>query len=235
MRKLTESAVKEMFRKKIAALPARPRGEDELMNSVFSLLKFAFAKGKGRQGTNSKTYTGPALEAISGYCVSAARSLVGLDGATINDDYIEDPGGQFDKLRLDLNVILEGKLILMQESRVWLDKPFATLKYQVIEDIVYLPHSRAKIDDDIIFPVVTICCDITQVTRQTREHFFNMVLKAAGLPQKTNYGMDRVNIFTLSAGRRSDGYFDAGMDKQSIEKYITMLINHFAHYKRKQA
>ena len=152
----------------------------------------------------------------------------------INNDYIKDADGNFDKLRLDLNVLLNDKLILMQESRTWIDKPFCTLKYQVIQDVVYLPHSRAKIDRDIIFPIVTMCCDITDVTLATREHFFNMVLKNSNLSEETSYGGKRIDIFTLSPGKRADGYFDAGIDAASVEGYIELLIRHFSHYKSKQ-
>ncbi|MGR3915181.1 MAG: hypothetical protein OD918_11845 [Gammaproteobacteria bacterium] len=230
MKKMRENEVKKMFRAKIRKLPPHQRDQSRLMTNVFDLLEFTFAKGKGRRGTDSKTYTGPALEVVSEYCVQAAREFAGLHDAEINNDYLEDDSGKFDRLRLDLNVFLDGKLILMQESRVWIDKPFATLKYQVIEDIVYLQHSRAQIDVDIIFPIVTFCCDITEVTRATREHFFDMVLRKSKLPQKTGYGMNRINMFAISAGSRSDGYFDAGMNKPDIEKYVKMLVTHFAHY-----
>lgn len=232
-KKLTETQTKEIFRKKISSLPSRPRTEEALLANVFNLLEFFFKRGKGRARTNSKTYTGPALEEFCEYCVQTTLSFVGLSETEINKDYINDDDKKFDKVRLDLNVVADSKIILMQESRVWIDKPFATLKYQVIEDIVYLPHSRAKIDKDIIFPIVAVCCDITEITRATREYFFDMVLKASGLSQTTSYGENRINIFALSAGKRSDGYFDAGMNKQSVHEYITMLIKHFTHYKHR--
>lgn len=232
-KKRSEGQVTDMFRQKINSLPPHEADREKLMQNVWGLLDFAFANGKGRSGTNSKTYTGPALEAFGLYCIEATQSFVGLDNAEINNDYIEDEDGEFDKIRLDLNVLLDGKLILMQESRVWLDKPFCTLKYQVIQDVVHLPHSRIKIDRDIIFPIITICCDVTDVTLATREHFFNMVLENSGLSQMTDYGEKRIDIFSLSAGTRSDGYFDAGMNFESVEKYIELLIAHFTHYKQR--
>jgi len=233
MKKLTETKSRELIYDAAAKLP-RPTNDRELMGNVFQLLEFVFKHGKGRRGTNSKTYTGPALEAFSTYCVKAAAAHVGLHGISIDDDYIEDADNRFDRLRLDLNVTWNDKLILMQESRAWIDKPFLTLKYQVIEDIVYLPHGRAGLDDNIIFPIVTICCDITEITRATREYFFAMVLRSSELPQKTDYGMNRINLFTLSAGRRSDGYFDAGVNETSVREYVNMLVNHFGHYKRRR-
>jgi len=234
MKKLTEAKSRELIHRAAAKLP-RPAGDRELMENVFELLEVVFKHGKGRRGTNSKTYTGPALEAFSAYCVKAAATHVGLHDISIDDDYIEDADNRFDRLRLDLNVTWNDKSILMQESRVWIDKPFLTLKYQVIEDIVYLPHGRARLDDNIIFPIVTICCDITETTRATREHFFAMVLRSSELSQKTDYGMNRINLFTLSAGRRADGYFDAGINETSVSEYVNMLVTHFDHYKRRRA
>jgi len=54
------------------------------------------------------------------------------------------------------------------------------------------------------------------------------------LSQNTDYGMNRINLFTLSAGRRADGYFDAGINETSVSEYVNMLVEHFGHYKRRR-
>ena len=206
----------------------------QLQKNVLQLLAFIFKNGDGRKGTNSKNYTGKSLEIFCEYCVRQVLQFVRSRNSksaeykiAINTDYIKDKKEKHDDLRLDLNVFVNNKLILMQESRAWIDKPFCTLKYQVIEDVIYLPHSREIIADDIIFPVVALCCDVKQRTLDTREFFLNMVLRNSNLNKKTSYGADRVRMIQLSQGKRADGYFAVGFDEKSVTDYLNYLLKHF--------
>ena len=230
-RTLRESQVKKLLLDHIGGLDGDIQTEDQLRGNVLDLLRFVFERGKGRDSTNSKNYTGRALEVFCEYCVEQAINLVGLSGAAVNNDYIKDQEDKYDSLRLDLNVFVNDKLILMQESRTWIDKPFCTMKYQVIEDVIFLPHSRARIASDIIFPIVAFCCDVTERTLSTREYFFNMVVDNADLGQKTSYGADRIGIFQLSKGKRADGYFNAGINEDNVAAYLDYLLVHFKHAK----
>ena len=229
-RTLRESQVEKLLGGFIRKLP-QAESEDELQRGAMQLLEFLFKNGKGRTGTNSKNYTGKSLEMFCAHCVSQAIRVSGLRGAEVNADYIRDKEERFDDLRMDLNVFVGGKLVLMQESRAWVDKPFCTLKYQVIEDVIYLPHSRAVIADDIVFPVVAFCRDITERTLSTRDFFLNMVLRNSSLQEKTSYGGERVRMFQLSAGKRADGYFNAGINEADVAAYLACLHEHFAHFR----
>ena len=228
---LREIEVKELLLSHIGKLDGDIQTAGQLLANVLCLLRFLFEQGKGRTGTNSKNYTGPSLEVFCKYCVQQALKVAGLSSAVVNSEYIKDPKGKYDKLRLDLNVFVNGKLILMQESRVWIDKPFCTMKYQVIEDVIFLPHSRAHIASDIVFPIVAFCCDVTERTLSTREYFFNMVVKNTDLGQKTSYGADRIGIFQLSKGKRAGGYFNAGINEDNVAAYLDYLLVHFKHAK----
>ena len=235
-RLLKESQVETLLGNFIRKLHGREAATtfSELQERILHLLAFIFENGAERTGTNSKNYTGKSLEIFCKYCVLQVLQFVRprdpeTDGhqVAVNTDYIKDEEKKFDDLRLDLNVFVDDKLILMQESRAWIDKPFCTLKYQVIEDVIYLPHSRAAIADDIIFPVVAFCCDVTERTLTTREFFLNMVLRNSALAEKTSYGAERVRIFQLSLGKRADGYFAKGIDEKSAAAYLEYLHEHF--------
>lgn len=197
-----------------------------------ALLKHICENGRNREGTNSKTYTGPALEVFSKYCVQTALNAAGIETAEMNDNYIEDQLGELDSLRLDLHVHYDGKIILAQECRAWMDKPFCTTKYQVIGDFVFLPHSRSVLSKNVVFPITTFCCDTSEKTIRTREKFLDMVLENSKMSQKNAWGCRRVSIFKFSTGKsRSNGGYFKGVDEREVKRYMEFLINHFKHFK----
>lgn len=196
-----------------------------------ALLKHICENGRDREGTNLKNYTGPALEVFSKHCVQSALSIAGIENAEMNNKYITDQFGELDRLRLDLHVHYNEKIILAQECRAWMDKPFCTTKYQVIGDFVFLPHGRSVISDDVVFPITTFCCDTSEKTIKTREKFLDMVLENSKMSQENSWGSRRVAIFKFSTSTRGkDGYF-AGVDEREVKRYMEFLINHFKHFK----
>lgn len=194
------------------------------------VVEHIFNKGKNKKSNESKNFTGAALEVFGTFCLKELSKLIDLN-FKVDKEYLYDDTGEYDKIRLDDHVSLDGRYIVLQESRVWLDKPFCTLKYQVIEDFLFFEHSRAQLDKNIIFPILTICNDTLPITKKSRDHFLNSLLNEVGMPVINENGRQRVEIFSLSKGKRSDGYFSAGINYDDIESYIDLLYSHFNSYK----
>ena len=194
-----------------------------------------FENGKGLRGVVLKRYTGAELEKFSRLAINAV--LEELDMTTdmpINQDYVEDENGEFDGIRLDDHVWINGKLVMMQEARAWVDKPFCTMKYNVVQDVFLSPHANSKIIEDIIFPIVCLSYNVTQLTFNTRDYIISKALTTVNKTLYNSQGTKRIKLFNLSGyPRQADkfNYFDRGYSKDNLKEYVEYLYNYFKAYK----
>jgi hypothetical protein len=80
------------------------------------------------------------------------------------------------------------KLILLQEDRVWIDKPFYTLKHSVMYDMNTLDFVRHKMHSKCMFVLFSMTFDVSEVTLRT---------------QQATKPLPNLNIYRLNMKRRS--------------------------------
>jgi hypothetical protein len=86
-----------------------------------------FENGINLRGNQLKVYTGPTLELLGDMALDMCLDALQIKNYTINGDYLSHP--DFDNIRLDNHLYIDNVLVLMQEDRAWVDKPFASMKY----------------------------------------------------------------------------------------------------------
>tara|TARA_Y100000593_G_C4196278_1_gene279498 strand:+ start:100 stop:723 length:624 start_codon:yes stop_codon:yes gene_type:complete len=197
----------------------------KLLNHSENLIDKWFDKGKGLRGYNLKNFTSgdgnnEGFEEITKNILKKAIEIFELENRTsINSDYIIDPKEEYDSQRMDNHVYIDGKLVLVEENRAWIDKPFYVLKRAVVQAFMELPHTKEKLSDDVEFLFSSLAKDVTDSTISTSEHLYG-------------YG-DKITEVNFSGHpRRSDkfNYFDNGYDKNELTKYIKTLCRVFSKY-----
>ena len=144
----------------------------------------------------------------------------------LNQKYLKDPFDKdMDGLRLDDHLIIDGKIIVMGESRAWVDKPFYLMKAMAIQQILLLPHGKNNTIEDVIFPILTFAYDVTEKTKYTMDKTMELV----GISNYTS----RVLLFNLSGyGRKPKiGYFTRGYSEQECAGYVSCVYKHLEKYK----
>ena len=125
----------------------------------------------------------------------------------------------FDGQRMDNHVYIDDKLVLVEENRAWIDKPFYTLKRAVVKAFMELPHTKEKLSPDVEFLFSSLAKDVTDSTISTSEHLYG-------------YG-DKITEVNFSGyPRRSEkfNYFDNGYSREELIKYIKTLCRVFKKY-----
>lgn len=197
-----------------------------------SMVDIVFKKGTGLRENALKVFTGPTLEILGENALKLVCISLNIPIQSINQNYLKHKN--YDNLRLDDHLYIDDKIFIMQEDRTWIDKPFASQKWAVIQDILSLPHGKAAIIQDIIFPLLCYAYDVTEKTLNTRNYIFENVLKQQHIDPKTSYGKNRIELFNLSGNRRDSGadYFSKGYSNDEIKKYIDYIYDHMKLYKK---
>ena len=198
---------------------------NKLLNHSENLISNWFDKGKGLRSKDLKNFTSgdgnnDGFEKITKNILKKAIELFELENrALINGDYITDPDEMYDGQRMDNHVYIDDKLVLVEENRAWIDKPFYTLKRAVVKAFMELPHTKQKLSPDVEFLFSSLAKDVTNSTIDTSEHLYG-------------YG-DKITEVNFSGyPRRSEkfNYFDNGYDKEELIKYIKTLCRVFKKY-----
>ena len=198
---------------------------NKLLNHSENLISNWFDKGKGLRSKALKNFTSgdginEGFEEITKKILRKAIEIFELENrALINGDYITDPDENFDGQRMDNHVYIDDKLVLIEENRAWIDKPFYTLKRAVVKAFMELPHTKQKLSPDVEFLFSSLAKDVTNSTIDTSEHLYG-------------YG-DKITEVNFSGHpRRSEkfNYFDNGYDKKELSKYIKTLCRVFGKY-----
>jgi hypothetical protein len=194
-----------------------------------------FRNGSGLRKNALKSYTGKTLELLGELALIFCLISLKIDKKDfdINDDYLKDHNIGFDEIRLDQHLYIKNKLVLFQEDRAWIDKPFAILKYQVAADFYTLPYDVNKWEE-IIIPFLCYSYDVLDKTFTTRNYQFKKVLNNEGISENNKYGVHKVQIFNLSGKKRdvSTDYFSRGFSIEECDRYVECVYNHINEYKK---
>jgi hypothetical protein len=174
-----------------------------------------FINGVGLRSTTLKNYTGKELSILSRFAVESVSNIIlGKNNWVINGDYINDENGYFDSQRLDDHIWYNGKIVMLGESRAWMDKPFCYMKYGVINTFLTLPHTARVTHPKAFFPILTFAYDVTEQTFNSMNYSYRL--------------HDRVKFYNLSGHKRNPkaDYFYRGFSQIECDRYIDDLCNH---------
>lgn len=187
---------------------------EDVLAFAYSLLTEMYEKGKDLTGTPLKVFSGEALETFSRQIIEHCFTVIGIENGKVNQNYLSDPENILDDQRLDQHVYIGDKIVLMQEDRAWVDKPFYTLKRGVIEDIMKLPFCLEKMHTSIKFVILSYTVDVTQKTKITQD-------------QTKGYG-NIVTDFSINSCRRGlfKNWYEGGYSKKNVKQYIKFVVTH---------
>jgi len=191
------------------------------------LFSNCFSGGQGLRHVPLKNYTSgdhgeEGFESITNKVMHKALTVYGLnDRCDINGDYFKDPSDVFDNQRMDNHVWIDGKVVIVEENRAWIDKPFYTLKRAVVQSFMTLPHVKNCLSDDIIFIFSSLARDVTDVTKSTSDVVFG-------------YSDHIAEVNFSGRPRRSYkfNYFDNGYSETELLKYVETLCGVFSKYEK---
>jgi hypothetical protein len=215
--------------------------KDNTMNTEHQLYRYSkdlvtdwFKRGKGLRGNPLKNFTSgdwvdkkkglrhSGLEGITEQIINKGLELYNLtDRSEVNSNYFHDPNGEFESQRMDWHIWIDGKVVILEEDRAWMDKPFYTLKRSVIRAFMLLPYVKEKLHKDIVFIFNTLQRDVKDLTRNTRDMI-------------DGYG-DRIVEINLSGMKRRAkkyNYFDNGVDYSELRNYVNILCEVFEKYEK---
>jgi hypothetical protein len=188
---------------------------DELKTLFKEKVNEVFINGVGLRGTTLKNYTGKELAILSRFAIENVCDIIlGEGNWVVNGEYIHDENGYFDSQRLDDHIWYNNKIVMVGESRAWMDKPFCNMKYGVINTFLTLPHTSRVIHPKAFFPILTFAYDVTQQTFNSMNYSYRL--------------HDRVKFYNLSGYKRDSkaDYFYRGFSEIECDRYIDDLCNH---------
>ena len=188
---------------------------DELKTLFKEKVNEVFINGVGLRGTTLKNYTGKELAILSRFAIENVCDIIlGEGNWVVNGEYIHDENGYFDSQRLDDHIWYNNKIVMVGESRAWMDKPFCNMKYGVINTFLTLPHTSRVIHPKAFFPILTFAYDVTQQTFNCMNYSYRL--------------HDMVKFYNLSGYKRDSkaDYFYRGFSEIECDRYIDDLCNH---------
>jgi len=200
---------------------------DKVKEYAHKIFKSWFDNAPTGQGKPLKNYTSGdgdhvGFESITEKIMLYALKIYGLkDRSKVNGDYFIDDKGIHDKQRMDNHVWIDGKVVIVEENRAWIDKPFYTLKRAVVQSFMTLPHVKNCLSDDIIFIFSSLARDVTDVTKSTSDVVFG-------------YSDHIAEVNFSGRPRRSYkfNYFDNGYSETELLKYVETLCGVFSKYEK---
>ena len=119
------------------------------MNSIIkeftNNVEETFEGGVDKFNYDLKAYTGPALEKLGKKALELCCENLDIEYDSIDQKYLTHE--KLDSLRLDDHLKINGKIVIMQEDRAWMDKPFYSMKIHTINQIktfLYLLYNPTK-------------------------------------------------------------------------------------------
>ena len=212
------------------------------MNELQEVLEFSeklvgkwFDDAPNGQGKTLKNYTSgdgnnTGFESITKKIIKKAIQVYGLQKrCRVDGKYFIDcdcgkqickcPDKKHDNQRMDQHVWIDGKVVIVEEDRAWIDKPFYTLKRGVVKCFMELPHTKKHLTDDVIFIFTSLAKDVTPITKST-------------LDTVMGYGEKIVEINISGEARRAEkgNYFANGYDAAELDKYVKTICGVFDKY-----
>tara|TARA_R100000008_G_scaffold1392_1_gene1142 strand:- start:1335 stop:1946 length:612 start_codon:yes stop_codon:yes gene_type:complete len=198
-----------------------------LITECDDIVENFYNNGKGLRSTLLKNYTSgdginTGMESVVENILWKAVDEAGIDRerVKINQDYFKGDSELDDPQRMDFHVWVDDLVVLVIESRAWIDKPFYTLKRAVVRNFMELPYVQRHLADDVQFAFVALAADY----KDRLEHTLN----------KTMGYEDRVQTFKFSPyrrGHKGGNYFDFGFHKPGVKSLSAFLYDHLSRYK----
>jgi hypothetical protein len=195
---------------------------EELKEVFEEKVREVFMNGVGLRSTSLKNYTGKNLAELSRFAIENACDIIlGKKNWVVNGNYIHDESGYFDSQRLDDHIWYDNKIVMVGESRAWMDKPFCNMKYGVINTFLTLPHTARVTHPKAFFPILTFAYDVTEQTFNSMNYSYRL--------------NDRVKFYNLSGHKRNSkaDYFYRGYSKTECDRYIDDLCIHLSFIRDK--
>ena len=203
---------------------------DEVKNYANEEFKLWFDKASSGQGTKLKNYTSGdgdniGLEGITKKILSKALDVYGLTSRSkINGDYFKDcDSDEFNQLpddeqRMDHHVWIDGKVVIVEEDRTMIDKPFYILKRAVVNAFMELPHVKKHLSKNVKFIFSTLAVSVSNLTRNTSNKLYK-------------YGdfITEVN-FSGRPRNQTHNYFHHGYNQKELDKYVETICGVFSKY-----
>ena len=193
-----------------------------------------FRGGEGLRSTPLKNYTSGdkkkgktekhiGFEGITEKIINKGLEFYNLTHRSrVDGKYFDDPNNVLDSQRMDNHIWIDGKVVIVEENRAWIDKPFYVLKRGVVKLFMELPHTKKHLSDDVVFIFSSLAKDVSEKTKRSGDQVFG-------------HG-DRIIESNFSGrGRKSHkyNYFDNGVDFSELKNYIKALSSVFELYEKK--
>ena len=205
--------------------------KQQLYNYSDKLVTNWFKSGEGLRSTALKNYTSGdkkkgknekhiGFEGITEKIINKGLDLHNLTHRSkVNGEYFDDPYNFFDSQRMDNHIWIDDEVVIVEENRAWIDKPFYILKRGVVKLFMELPHTRKHLSDDVVFIFSSLAKDVTEKTKKSGDRVFG-------------HGERIIESNLSGRPRRSDkyNYFDNGVDSIELKKYVNTLCEVFAKY-----
>ena len=203
---------------------------DKVKNYANEVFKLWFNKAPSGQGKKLKNYTSGdgdhvGFEETTKEILDFAISVYGLTSRSkINGDYFKDcKSGVLNELpdddqRMDHHVWIDGKVVIVEEDRALMDKPFYTLKRGVVKQFMELPHVKKDLSKNVKFIFSTLAISVSNSTRSTCDKIFK-------------YGdiISEVN-FSGRSRNQTKNYFHKGYNQKELDKYVETICGVFSKY-----
>tara|TARA_Y100000592_G_scaffold91986_1_gene153025 strand:- start:949 stop:1674 length:726 start_codon:yes stop_codon:yes gene_type:complete len=194
-----------------------------------------FENGKGLRGNNLRHYTTGnwidqkanlkhlGFEGFSLKIIHKALEVFNLTHRSkVNASYFEGklPDGQLgEQQRMDHHVWIDDKVVILEEDRAWMDKPFYLQKRAVVKRFMVLDYCKKNLSSDVKFIFHTLQRDIKPETRRT-----------ADLIDGFGEHIVECNLSGMKRKARKYNYFDNGVDYDELSMYVKTLCEVFEKY-----
>lgn len=193
---------------------------EKIFKETEKFLDKEFKNGKGLRGTELKNYSAESLEKSSEFILKLILDELSKKYPKANiehsKDYIIPYEKGLSKERMDQHIKVNGKYVLLQEDRAWIDKPFYQLKRGVTSCI--MKTCGEQLYENVKFIFLGYCLDY-------KKEIVNTCDVALGHGDK---------IFTYSITNRPRGkkvngksvnWYETGYDKTVMQQYIETSYN----------
>ena len=213
------------------------------MNKYKLVLEYAtevvtewFEEGKGLRGNYLRAFTAGnwidkknnlrhlGFEGMTKKIIDKALEVYNLiDRSKVNADYFEGKidNEEHESQRLDWHIWIDGKVVILEENRAWLDKPFYLQKRAVVRRFMILPYCKKHLVDDIVFIFHTLQRDIKEASHRT-----------ADLIDGYSENIVYCNLSGMKRKAKKYNYFDNGVDYQELSNYVNTLCGVFKKYEK---
>ena len=196
-----------------------------------------FENGKGLRGNNLRNYTAGnwidkkadlkhlGFEGFSLKIIDKGLEVFNLTHRSkVNASYFKGKlldGQEGEQQRMDHHVWIDDKVVLLEEDRAWIDKPFYLQKRTVVKRFMVLPYCKKHLSDNVKFIFHTLQRDIKQETRTT-----------ADLIDGFGEHIVECNLSGMKRDATKYNYFDNGVDYDELSKYVTTICEVFEKYEK---